>query len=127
MLVWDAPDKTMWVGTAIGRASVDDLNMAREFGNDMGNLSQWCNGDLATVHRDYDASGIPTAETTVLCTSGAGVTTFSSYIIRQVVEGELVEIVIFLDASSATKHKSLSSPNESISTAAAIISASFSK
>ena len=74
-----------------------------------------------------DANGIATTETSAQCKRIAGDLQFSAHIIRQVINDELVEIVMFLNGSSGSQAQSRSRPDTKIGEAAAFISASFSK
>lgn len=125
LLVWDAPDNSMWVGTAIGRLTGGDIDLSFEFGSDMGNLADWCEGDLATVQRQYDASGVATAETYTQCSSEDASTDFTAHIVRQVIADELVEIILFIEAQASERATSRANPQTNLGEAAALISASF--
>jgi hypothetical protein len=122
----DSADKSIWVSASVGRNNGSEVDLAFEFGLDMGNLNDWCEGDLATVQREYSVSGVETNETDAQCYSGSDGTKFKAHIIRQIVDGELYELVLFLDGKVFNDAKSLSNPDQNIAKAAAMILASYS-
>jgi hypothetical protein len=125
-VIWDSADKSMWVSAAVGRNQGQEVDLAFEFGLDMGNLNDWCDGDLATIQREYTVSGVETTETDAQCHSASGGTKFKTHIIRQIVDGELYELVLFLDGKVFNDAKSRSNPDQNIAKAAATILASYS-
>ena len=94
-VIWDAEDKSMWVSTAIGRNQGEEIDLSIEFGKDMGRLSDWCKGDLATVQREYMVAGVDTTETDAQCHSESEGINFQAHIIRQIINSELFELVLF--------------------------------
>lgn len=125
-VIWDSEDGSMWVSAAVGRNQGAKVDLAVEFGLDMGNLNEWCSGDLATVQREFSVSGVSTTETDASCHSDEAGHQFRVHIIRQVIEGELYELVLYFDGNGNDGVKSNSQPDSSISTAAATILASYS-
>ena len=127
MLVWDAPDKSMWVGTAIGRLDQKSDFLKVAFGEDMATLSKWCEGDLATVQREYLTGQVETNETKVLCNSNAPKEGFDAHIIRQIIGQDVYEIILYLKNGVGADTTSRAHPQVGLGEAAALVAASFSK
>lgn len=122
---WDAKDGSMWVGTAIGRLEGSSISLAQEFSLDMGNLAAWCNGALATVSNNHIIEGAQTTESSTQCLSNTGALEFQTHIIRQIINEELVEVVIYLDGQSVSNVDSSSGNGNNLGLSIAALSASY--
>lgn len=125
MLVWDAPDASMWVGTVVGRLDAEQSDLRAEFGSDMATLSSWCSGELATVQREFEIDGLVNNETEAMCVSPDNSGNFTAHIVRQIAGEDVYEIVLFFDDSIDNSFSSLTNPEEPVGKAAALIAASF--
>ena len=122
---WDSQDGAMWVTTAIGRLTGASINLSKEFSLDMGNLSASCGGTLATVSDSHSIQGVQTTESNTQCLLTNGNIDFRMHIIRQVINEELIEIVIYLDGSAVSDTESSSGQSGNLGLSIATLSASY--
>ena len=91
----------------------------------MGKVSEWCTGTLATVNSNHNIDGTQTAESSTQCLSDQGVTEFQAHIIRQIINQELVEVVIYLDGKAISNVESSSGKGDGLGLAMATLAASY--